>query len=87
MKQSRLPFKITLDSLETFTVLEDGYNYSYAGIKINFTRNKLGVLAGGFYLPTLIFSLLTLLSFAINPDVVGFFLKHLIQIGTNTFLT
>ena len=70
MKQSRLPFEITLESLEIFKVEEDGYNYTHAGMKINFTRNQLGLLAGGFYVPTFMFSLLSLLSFAISSDMV-----------------
>ena len=69
--QSRLPFKITIEPLAEFRLLEDGYKYSCTGIKIVFRRNHLGVLAGGFYFPTLVFSLLSLLSFAIKPEVVS----------------
>ena len=72
MQQSRLPFKITLEPLAEFTVIEDGYHYSYTGIKIVFQRNNLGVLEGGFYFPTLVFSLLSLLSFAIKPEMVSY---------------
>ena len=72
MQQSRLPFKITLEPLAEFTVIEDGYRYSYTGIKIVFQRNNLGVLEGGFYFPTLVFSLLSLLSFAIKPEMVSY---------------
>ena len=72
VEQSRLPFKITLEPLAEFTVIEDGYHYSYTGIKIVFQRNNLGVLEGGFYFPTLVFSLLSLLSFAIKPEMVSY---------------
>ena len=72
VEQSRLPFDITLESQETFTVFEAGYNYSYAGMRIHLKRNSLGLLIGGFYGPTAVFTLLSLISFTINPDVVSF---------------
>ena len=71
VQQSRLPFEITLESLGEFPILEEGLNFSYAGIKMIFKRNNVGLLASGFYFPTLVFSLLSLLSFAINPEVVS----------------
>ena len=72
MQQSRLPFNITLESLEELPILEEGRNHSYTGVKMVFRRNNLGRLAGGFYFPTLVFSLLSLLSFAIKPEVVSY---------------
>ena len=72
MQQSRLPFKITLESLGELPILEEGRNHSYTGVKMVFRRNNLGLLAGGFYFPTLVFSLLSLLSFAIKPEVVSY---------------
>ena len=77
--QSRLPFKITIEPLAEFRSLEDGFKYPCTGIKIVFRRNNLGVLAGGFYFPTLAFSLLSLLSFAIKPEVVSYCIILLIQ--------
>ena len=71
VQQSRLPFEITLESLGEVPSLEEGLNFSYAGIKMIFKRNNLGLLASGFYFPTLVFSLLSLLSFAIKPEVVS----------------
>ena len=79
VQQSRLPFKITMESLDEFHIFEDGYNYSFTGIKLVFTRNNLGLLAGGFYFPTLVFSLLSLLSFAIKPEVVSYFIIFFIH--------
>ena len=71
VQQSRLPFEITLESLGEVPTLEEGLNFSYAGIKMIFKRNNVGLLASGFYFPTLVFSLLSLLSFAIKPEVVS----------------
>ena len=72
MQQSRLPFNITLESLEELPILEEGRNHSYTGVKMVFRRNNLGLLTGGFYFPTLVFALLSLLSFVINPEVVSY---------------
>ena len=79
VQQSRLPFKITMESLEEFPIFEDGYNYSFTGIKLVFRRNNLSLLTGGFYFPTLVFSLLSLLSFAIKPEVVNYCVIFLIH--------
>ena len=61
VQQSRLPFKITMESLDEFPIFNDGYNYSFTGVKLVFRRSNLGLLAGGFYFPTLVFSLLSIL--------------------------
>lgn len=71
IKQSRLPFEIKVASLESFEKFENGYNYSSAGMKIYLTRNDLGLLLGSFYGPTAIFSILSLISFSINLDIVS----------------
>ena len=68
--QSFLPFKIKVESLKTWEKNIDGYNYSYAGMTIHLDRHDLGLLMGGFYLPMALFSTLSLISFAINPEVV-----------------
>ena len=47
-----------------------GYDYSYAGLTIHLKRNKLGLLIGSFYVPTGIFAMLSMISFAINPEMV-----------------
>ena len=70
MEGSRLPFDIELKSMNTFGVFDAGYNYSYAGMAVHFSRNGLGLLLGGFYGPTTVFKVLSLISFNINPEVV-----------------
>ena len=46
------------------------YNVSQAGILIRIERESLGQLLSGYYYPTASFALLSMVSFAINPDVV-----------------
>ena len=71
VNQSSLPFTIKLESLDSMTLNVAGFKYSYAQMMIHFKRNSLGLLAGGFYGPTLIFTCLSLISFTINPDIVS----------------
>jgi hypothetical protein len=71
ISQSRLPFDISLESLAPFEYLHlDGYNYSYTGIRIHLSRNNFAWLIGGYYGPTIIFSILSLVSYSIKSDVV-----------------
>ena len=68
---SRLAFNISLESLKEFEFSQAGYKYSFTGMRITMTRNNYGLLIGGYYGPTIIFSLLSLVSFSINPDIVS----------------
>ena len=70
VKQSCLPFDISLESLEPFEYIQGGMKYSYAGIRLHLTRNDFGVLIGGYYGPTMIFSMLSLVSYSIKADIV-----------------
>ena len=71
MKQSRLPFDIELESLEPFEYAEGKYIFSYVGMRLHLTRNDFGVLIGGYYGPTAIFSMLSLVSYSIKADIVS----------------
>ena len=68
----RLPFDIDIKVDNTLLIFEDGYNFSYAGFEIDFKRNTVGVLVGGFYLPTGLFSVLSLVSYTIHFSKVMF---------------
>ena len=68
--QSRLPFDIFLASIKPFDRLELDYNYSFAGMKIHFSRNSFGLLIGSYYGPTVVFSMLSLVSYSIRTDIV-----------------
>ena len=69
---TRLPFNVSLKSNDEYEFFQAGYHYSFVGMRITLTRNNLGLLLGGYYGPTIIFSLLSLVSFTINPDIVSF---------------
>ena len=75
--QILLPFKIEVESKKPWTIEIDGYNYSHTGMRIHLYRHDLGLLMGGFYLPMALFSTLSLISFAINPEVVRISLNNL----------
>ena len=69
---TRLPFNVSLESIAEYEFSQAGYEYSGVGMRITLTRNNLGLLIGGYFGPTIIFSLLSLVSFTINPDIVSF---------------
>ena len=71
MEQSHLPFDIVLESLEPFEYAEGKYLFSYVGMRLHLTRNDFGVLIGGYYGPTAIFSMLSLVSYSIKADIVS----------------
>ena len=68
--QDRIPFKISIQSLEPFTLFIGGFNNSYARMRIDLKRTGLGLLLGGFYIPTGVFAFLSLISFSINTGMV-----------------
>lgn len=61
---------ISLESLESFPYFESGFEYSYTGMRIRMKHRSLGLLFGSFYVPTSIFSLLSLVSYTITPESV-----------------
>ena len=62
-------------------------NYSYTGMKMKLKRKSLGHLTVGYYYPTGSFSLLSMISYLINPDIVSNFsksnCKFLLQANTS----
>ena len=74
VESKRLPFITKLTSLESYLLLDEsnGFYYETTGMNIYFSRKSLGILTGTFYGPTLIFAVLSMLSFQINPDVVPY---------------
>ena len=70
VSSTRIPFEMNVESMESFNILDAGYNYSHAGFRIYFYRNIVGGLLSGFYLPTGLLSLISMISFGINPEVV-----------------
>ena len=72
---NRLPFNVSLEANDEYKFFQAGYHYSFVGMRITLTRNNLGLLIGGYFGPTIIFSLLSLVSFTINPDIVSLKLR------------
>ena len=66
-----LPFVITVNSIQGFNETCFGrYNCSYAGILIKIKRTSLGQLWTGYFIPMGVFSLFSMISFLIKPDLV-----------------
>ena len=70
IKDSHLPFNIEIIPKETFEVTNIDFLTSTTGVTFKFTRKSLGLLMGGFYGPTAAFTMLSMISFFINPDIV-----------------
>ena len=64
------PFDIALTSIAPFELSEYGYPFAFTGMHMEFHRNSIGVLIGGYYVPTFIFSIFSLVSYSIDPDMV-----------------
>ena len=69
-----LPYKFSIWAKESFPWYNYDYFSPFSGIIILAQRDALGTLIFEFYLPTGVFAVLALISFLINPDVVGTFL-------------
>ena len=80
LEQKRLQFNIDVKVMDSFEIYEDGFNYSYAGMRIYLKRKSLGVLAGGFFIPTGSFSVLSLMSFSIHYENVNIKYFHNLKV-------
>ena len=70
LNQSRLPFDISLESLKPFVHTRAGYNFSYSGMRIHLARKNFALQIGSYYGPTLVFAMLSLVSYSIPADIV-----------------
>ena len=77
VNQTRFPFDISLEGIDPFFMHLTGNNYSAAGMRVHFTRNKLSALIGSYYAPTFVFVLLSLVSYSIEADMVRDYLIQL----------
>ncbi len=68
--QTKLPFDITMQSLESFNQTIIDYSYPVCGMRLFFHRKSLGTLLGSFYGPTGVFALLSTVSYTIDPGMV-----------------
>ena len=62
LQTNRLPYSITVESIPTSITFKGKLMYSTSGIVFNIRRNDIGQLIGGFYGPTAIFTLISLIS-------------------------
>ena len=68
--ESPVRFDIKLTSIKPYNESEYKYLFSYSGISLELKRSTPGLLFGGFYFPTGIFALLSLVSFSIDLQMV-----------------
>ena len=66
----RLPYNVFVESLNTSIVYTLNRKRSATGVRFHFARNSIGLLLGGYYVPTGIFASLSLVSFIIKPEIV-----------------
>ena len=64
------PFNINLTSVDSFTMRDNGFDYSFTGMHMEFERNSIGVLISGYYVPTATFSVFSLVSYFIDHNIV-----------------
>lgn len=67
---NNLAFDVNIEPLKPFYLFEKGYNKSYNGLRIHLERAHRSKIMSSFYGLTLVFSILSLVSFAINADAV-----------------
>ena len=67
-----MPFSFKIVAKDDYGHYNFNYFSPYTGIVINLKREKLGNLFGGFFAPTCIFALLSMISFLIHPEVVRY---------------
>ena len=69
-----LPFDFYVSTKKQFSFYNYNYFTPFVGLTLHMKRHSLGSLVGSFYVPTAIFSGLSLISFFIKPDVVRYVL-------------
>ena len=66
LEPSCIPCEMFLESLKPHFTHFTGLNYSSAGMRVHFHRNNINLLIGCYYAPTMIFALLSLVSYSID---------------------
>ena len=70
-ESNHLPYDFTIIGKDEFAYYNYKYFSPFSGIIIKVRRNSLGLLVGKFYIPTSIFTMLSMLSYFIQPDIVS----------------
>ena len=71
LSDGHLPYSFSILGKKEFPITNYEWDYPAIGIRIRLKRKTLGTLIGGFYIPTALFAILSMISFFINPDVVS----------------
>ena len=71
LPDGHLPYSFSILGKKEFPITNYEWDYPAIGIRIILKRKTLGTLIGGFYIPTALFAILSMISFFINPDVVS----------------
>ena len=77
ISNDHLPFSFKIVAKDDYGHYNFNYFSPYTGIVINLKREKLGNLFGGFFAPTCIFALLSMISFLIHPEVVRYVYNYI----------
>ena len=74
-KKLPFPFKVTISSKKTYSdvyrSMEKTYTYPVTGMCLNLKRISFGPLVTSFYIPTISFAFISMISFLIKPDCVS----------------
>ena len=71
LSDGHLPYSFSILGKKEFPITNYEWDYPAIGVRIRLKRKTLGTLIGGFYIPTALFAILSMISFFINPDVVS----------------
>ena len=88
LSDGHLPYSFSILGKKEFPITNYEWDYPAIGIRIILKRKTLGTLIGGFYIPTALFAILSMISFFINPDVVStVYLRvfHILIMAKNVF--
>ena len=83
-----LHFVIAVESHEPYKRDMYGYTYEIAGLVFKFERHNLGALISGYFVPTALYSLASILSFTVPKDQVAGRLGMIVTlflISTNSY--
>ena len=69
-ENEHLPYDMWIEAINPFSHYNIGHFSPYIGVTLILKRNTLGDLIAGYYIPTSIFAIFSMISFFIDPDVV-----------------
>ena len=67
---NHLPYDIWIEVKSPFSHYNVGFESPFTGIDFVLKRNTISLLIGGYFVPTSIFALLSMISYFISPEVV-----------------